>query len=176
MDLSKWLGLAFAVLLIGGASVLMIRSWRARQHRDGAIQLGSARFELGEPRFVGETLHVATTVADRPLERLAAKPFAYRARGNLLVGAHGFRWDGPGRSELFVDAERIEAVDTSSWAIDRAVESDGLVRVRYRSHNETPVSVDSYFRTNSPSESAQLLAALGALRKHSTTETTPGAS
>lgn len=135
-----------AVLL--GLLALMWRSWRGRTRRDAALAAGHPQ-PAGEatPLAGARVNYVATTPRERPLERLAIRGLGFRARGALTVTEAGVRLDLPGEEPVFIPAEAIELVAPATVAIDRVVETDGLLRLGWRLHGaDAPVSVDSYFR------------------------------
>ncbi|MEO6200717.1 MAG: hypothetical protein ABIX44_06085 [Cryobacterium sp.] len=139
-----------AVLL--GLLALMLRSWRARARRDAQLVPGHPQ-PNGEATPLAEARvnYVATTPRERPLERLAIRGLGFRARGALTVTDAGVSVDLPGEQAVFIPAEAIEVLTPATVAIDRAVETDGLLRLGWRLHDTDTasgdlVSVDSYFR------------------------------
>src|SRR5690606_17557453 len=79
-----------------------------------------------------------------PLERLAIKPLAYRARGELTVTDRGAALSLDGSPTVFLASSALVAVDRATVTIDRVVEPGGLVRVAWRTQDDT--EVDSYLR------------------------------
>ncbi len=145
--------IAFAFLLL----LLMAYAWRRRMRRD-------ARYSapLGMPEGVEfgaryEVLYVATTRHDEPLERLALRPLAYRARGELAITPRGIALSLDGAPTVFISSERLLGVGQSTWAIDRVVEPGGLVRAIWQLDDGTVV--DSYVRAVS-TRTAELIAAI----------------
>lgn len=88
------------------------------------------------------SLYVATTEAGDPLERVAAGPLSYRAKARLAVHPEGLVVRIPGEDAVLFPAAGLQA-GRATWTIDRVVESDGLVMVRWKLAGR---DVDSYFR------------------------------
>jgi hypothetical protein len=138
---------------------LLARGWRARQSNQAGLgELASPPADLGRVTLVDDLLYVATTRADAPLDRIAVAGLGFRARAEVMVAATGLRIEIAGRRDpVFIPKSDIRAAGRATWAIDRAVNTDGLVLVRWVL-GET--EVDSYFRSADP---AALVAALQAL-------------
>ena len=141
--------LVFLLLLLA----LMLFGWRRRQRS----QAGFPR-PLGLPDNLGtETLtapafYVATTIAAEPLNRIAVSGLGYRARATVGVSAQGLRLSIPGQDAIYIPATDIQAVQKATWAIDRAVEQDGLILVRWAlgEQGTARTEVDSYLRITDP--------------------------
>lgn len=163
--------LAFLLLLLA----LMLFGWRRRQR-------GQAGFPrpLGLPDAPGtETLtapafYVATTVAHEPLNRIAVAGLGYRARATVGVLEHGLRLSIPGQSAIYIPAADILAVEKATWTIDRAVEQDGLILVRWAlgAPEATRTQVDSYLRITDTALAEQFFSSVQHL--HSGTTQTGG--
>ena len=141
------------VAVVAGVITLMWRSWRARTRRDAGLPAGhplptSAAAELA----AASVLYVATTPRERPLERLVIRGLGFRARAGLTVTGTGVHLAVPGEATVFIPAEAIELLAPATLAIDRVVETDGLLRLGWRLHevgrpaDSDGLSVDSYFR------------------------------
>ncbi len=137
------IGVAVALLL------LMLLAWRRRIRRDSGLSAPLGVPEHAEIAARYEVLYVATTRHDEPLERLALKPLAYRARGELAITDRGVALSLDGAPTVFLASARLIAVGRSTWTIDRVVEPGGLVRVVWRADDDTVV--DSYLRAASGS-------------------------
>jgi len=153
------------VAVLFGLLALMWRSWRVRTRRDAALVPGHPQ-PAGDatPLADARVNYVATTPRDRPLERLAIRGLGFRARGALTVTETGVHLALPGEEAVFIRAEAIELLTPATVAIDRAVETDGLLRLGWRlpgadvsgagapgapgadTASGNRVSVDSYFR------------------------------
>lgn len=152
--------IVIAVLLL--AFLGMWLAWRRRTRRDADLVPPAPPAEAGVVRASEEVLYVATTAHDAPLERLAVRGLAFRARAVLTVHESGFELRMPGEEPVFVPRSAIASVGTARVAIDRVVERGGLVRVAWRLGDTV---VDSYLRA--VDESSDLLRALGALTTES---------
>lgn len=148
---------AVAVVLLG----LGVLAWRGRTRRDAGL---AAPF--GEPPAEAATtmtssgFYVATTVHGRPLERLAIRGLGFRSRAQVTVTDAGVVLDLTGQPRMFLPLARIDAVERATVAIDRVVESGGLVRLTWRASRSDAAPaqrVDSYLRPQD--ESARALAA-----------------
>lgn len=135
-------------LIIGGVIVLavvgMYFGWRARERKYSAFVEPDRIPELvGDIVTVDSGLYVATTMAGVPLERVAAHGLGFRARATVTVTSNGIAVDLAGRDAFFVSRSSVIAVTRGTWAIDKVVETGGLVVVSWLlGDNE----VDSYFR------------------------------
>lgn len=126
------------------ALVAMLFAWRRRLRRD-AVHTAP----LGVPEHAAvlsrhDVLYVSTTRHGQPLERLAIKPLAYRARGELAVTDRGVALCLDGTPTVFLPTDRITGVDRATVTIDRVVEPGGLVRLAWQVDADT--TVDSYLR------------------------------
>ncbi|MDO9396721.1 MAG: hypothetical protein Q7T71_09270 [Herbiconiux sp.] len=134
----------FALLLLA----LMYWAWRGRKRRQQAFATTTAApAELGTELASAEVLYVATTKAGEPLERLTIPGLTFRGRGRVTVFTTGVRLVIPGEPETFIASDRLRSVGTSTWAIDRVVESGGLVRLDWTFDSTAgPADVESYLR------------------------------
>ena len=88
-------------------------------------------------------LYVATTVAEKPLERVAIGPLSYRAKTTLALMKEGLVVHPQGeRPVLLTGADGLRA-GVATWTIDRAVEPEGLTFVRWDING---FQLESYFR------------------------------
>ncbi|TFD54326.1 hypothetical protein E3T46_01345 [Cryobacterium sp. Hh11] len=149
-------------LFLLGVLVLMWRSWHKRSQRDRTLTAGYPRPEGGAAADLlatAEAYYVATTPRDAPLERLAIPGLGFRARAALTVTAQGITLDLDGNAPLYVPGDAIDQVGAAQLAIDRVVETDGLVRLSWRLN--TPGTdrrdVDSFFRIIDPNDRARLI-------------------
>jgi len=157
--------------------VLMWRGWLKRSRRDSALKAGYPMpSDVGIVLAGADAYYVATTVRDAPLERLAIPGLGFRARAALSVTEIGIILDLDGNPAVFVPAAAIDSVGAARVAIDRVVETDGLVRLGWRLSSpsggasiDTPV--DSYFRIIEPNDRGRLVDAI-----HSLTDTDNGSA
>jgi hypothetical protein len=124
--------------------VAMLISWRRRVRRDSGLTAPVGVPEHAEVTGRHEILYVATTQHDQPLERLAMKPLAFRARGELVLTDRGVALSLDGSPTVFIASSRLLAADLATVAIDRVVEPHGLIRLVWRVAEGTVV--DSFLR------------------------------
>jgi hypothetical protein len=132
---------------------LMLRSWRRRSRRDAALPAGyplpvDAALELAS----AAVLYVATTLRARPLERLNIPGLGFRARARLTVTDAGVVLALAGEEAVFIPASAIAVLEDATVAIDRVVETDGLLLLGWRLPGTDSQIVDSYFRILDPSD------------------------
>jgi hypothetical protein len=116
--------------------------------------------ELGTERLALEVFYVATTVADRELDRIAVAGLGYRSRASVTVAERGVVLSLAGVPEIFIRAEAIRGADRATFTIDRVVESGGLVRITWLLGD---TAVDSYLRAGDASDSTALIAAVSSI-------------
>jgi hypothetical protein len=149
--------LLFLVLLLG----LMYRGWRARQHRQSAVPRPSTPPPtLGPDLARAGVLYVATTVAGAPLDRIAVHGLGYRGRAVVRVTAEGVVLAITGADEVFIEASALRGFGLATYAIDRVVESGGLVAITWQLGGPDGILVDSYLRVSDSEQRPGLLAAL----------------
>lgn len=147
-----------AALVMAGVAALillaMFLGWRRRIRRDSALTAPIGVPEHAEVTGRHEVLYVATTAHDQPLERVAVKPLAYRARGELVLTDRGVALSLDGAPTVFIASTRLVAADRATVAVNRVVEPNGLVRLVWRVADG--VLVDSFLRLTS-AEPQQIL-------------------
>lgn len=131
--------LALMALSLG----LALWGWRRRvvKYRGEAAAL-VREVPTSAPMFSVNALYVATTEAGDPLQRVAAGPLSYRAKARLALHPEGLVVRIPGEDPVVFPSVGLEA-GRATWTIDRVVEADGLVMVRWLLSGR---DVDSYFR------------------------------
>lgn len=140
---------------------LMAWGWRGRRRRQSHLPAPQPLpATLGEPTEVVEVLHVATTLADEPLERVAVHGLGFRASTRLSVHADGLVLDLAGREPFFIPAADLSGAGRATWTIDRVVENDGLVFVRWMLGT---TAIDTYLRLSDSATSAALVSSVLAL-------------
>jgi len=144
--------LMLAVLVL--ALLLAWWGWRSRVRRYRELPALKPSSTLSaRPQLVYSVLYVATTEAHSPMERIARRPLGFRARVNLGTGPEGVWLDIAGESEVFIPSSQLHAVGRATWTIDRVVDSDGLIFLRWSWGSQL---VDSYFRSvDFPAEDIQ---------------------
>ena len=140
-EVALWIMLAALVVLL----FLAWRGWSNRVGRYGHLPaLALASEFAGRPSQTFSLLYVATTEAEKPMERVARKPLAFRARVQLGVAPEGIFLSIPGEDDTVLPAAALRGVGRATWTIDRVVDGDGLVFVRWLWGDTL---VDSYFRS-----------------------------
>lgn len=157
---------AIAVVLVA-AFLGMLLSWRRRARSQGDLRAPAA--SAGAPHDAAVVRadvlggYVATTFADRPLDRVVAAGLGFRARANLMVTDTGIRFDRVGSAPLFVPRDHVRGAGAASWTIDRGVEPDGLTVLAWNLDSpDGPVPVESAFRID-PEPRAAFVAAVQTL-------------
>jgi hypothetical protein len=160
----KWAGILVAFVVVGLAAWLMVRSWRRRTTRDETMSAYPLPTSHGEPLLETEVLYVATTPIGQPLERLAIQGLAFRGSAHLQVLPEGVVLRIAGEPANFLPADRISGAGEASYAIDRAVEPDGLVAISWVVRADDPERVapfvDSYLRARYPGDTGRIIAAV----------------
>ena len=132
--------IALLVLLLA----LMYLGWRARQRRQRDLPAPlavPATLEAALGTFNGK--YVATTVAGKPLERIAVHGLGFRSAASVTLTDAGVLVQRPGNDDLWIPLAAVVERRTATWTIDRVVERGGLELVEW-DLGGTPV--DSYFR------------------------------
>lgn len=114
-------------------------------------------------------LHVATTLADLPLERVWQNPLAFRAQTSLEVCPDGLRLTLAGEGQMGLPASMLREISRATWTIDKAVDPEGLLVITWALGDTL---VDSYFRSvDQPVE--DVIAVLQTPLTHRSVEDTP---
>lgn len=134
----------FVVLALGAlALALAWWGWRGRVRRYRDIDLPTRPRPKGPALHEFALLYVATTEAQKPLERVAIAPLAFRSKALLSVYSDAFVVDLRGEGELVVGFDQVHGVGRATWTIDKVVEPEGLILVRF---DWGPLRLESYFR------------------------------
>jgi hypothetical protein len=154
----------FALLVLGA----MVWAWQARKKRQAAFRQPASVAPDADARgavlATAPVLYVATTTAGDPLDRLTIPGLAFRGRGVATVFDEGVSIAIPGEPETFIARDRLRSIGTSTWAIDRVVETGGLVRVDWTYDAETgPADVESYLRATGLGDAARLIDATNSI-------------
>lgn len=146
------------VLLVIG---LILLGWRRRIGRQGDVPAPTPVPEqLSEPRTDVEGTYVVTTRAGDRLDRIAAHGLGVRGDAVLSVGQDGVAVLRAGSPDFFVPAGDVREVGTTSNMVGKAVETDGIVVLRYEIAG---TGLDTGFRPRYHQQKAELLGALRAL-------------
>ena len=139
-------------LVIVGILVLVFTGlglgWRARRRRQAALPaLATPPAALGAALATDDGFYVATTRADSPTDRIAVRGLGFRARAGVAVHPEGVVLTIAGQPDAFIPAEAIEGIGRATWTIDRVVDRDGLVFIRWTLGD---VLVDTNLRVGDP--------------------------
>jgi hypothetical protein len=154
------IAVAITVLVLVAALAGMGVSWRRRGRGQRGLGLPVAPAEPGAELVVVDGLHLATTFAGRPLDRVAAHGLGFRARARITVTDSGVRIDRDGAEPIVLPASSVTGAGTATWTLDRSVESGGLTVLAWRLDSDGgPVPVESSFRID-PLPRDRLIAAV----------------
>ncbi|MGT2426952.1 PH-like domain-containing protein [Amnibacterium kyonggiense] len=150
---------AIVLALLVLALLAMAWGWRRRGRAQRDLVVAPVPADLGSTGLVVEGLLVATTFADRPLERVVTDGLGFRARATLTVTDRGVLVERAGGEPFLVPA--AGRAGTASWALDKGVERDGLTVLGWSltRADGAAVPVESSFRLP-PESQAALLAAV----------------
>lgn len=162
------------VLFVAAVGAGALWGWSRRAKRDATPLFTPGELAAdAQVRASFDTLYVATTRHDEPLERLAAPGLGMRSFAAVAIADAGVEVDLGGKTRFVLAPDRIIEVGQSTVAIDRVVEKDGLVRLVWRTDADT--TVDSYFRPTDASARALADAISGILPDIAQgSETAPG--
>ncbi|MET0854438.1 MAG: hypothetical protein ABWX62_04970 [Microterricola sp.] len=167
MSIERTLLAALLAAVVIALLLLMVRSWKRRGTRDRGLTAYALPAAPAAHTLVVPVAYVATTKHELPLERLLPAGLAFRAQGTLAVASDGLTIDLAGGDPLFVPRAALREVTETTWAIDRAVESDGLSCVSWLMHaggsEQQDTIADSYFRVIDPAQRAVLVSAISTL-------------
>lgn len=126
-----WVVLVVTLLLLVafGFMALGWRNRRRRQVRMDVVPVPPA--EIGEELARERLLYIASTLADQPLERVVVGGLGFRAKAELIAARGGIVLSLAGNAPAFIPLTDIRGVGLASWTIDKGVEEDGLVFVRW---------------------------------------------
>jgi hypothetical protein len=145
-------------LLLVVLFTLMAVSWASRRRRQaGLARPVPAPETLAAASLVVEGWYVATTVVDQPLERIAVHGLGFRARVTASVHPEGLVLAVRGSAPFVIEPAALRGVGRATWAIDRVVEKDGLVLIRWTLGGD---AVDSYVRLPDPDDAQSLVDAV----------------
>lgn len=132
--------IALAVLLLGLAWWGWSNRRRTFRHLEGALVRG---LPGSESLLSFNGLYVATTVADKPLDRIPVGPLSFRAKAKFSLHPEGVVVGAQGETPVLLNAKDGIRAGRATWTIDRVVEPEGLVMIRW---NLGGTEVDSYLR------------------------------
>jgi hypothetical protein len=113
--------------------VLAVRAWRSRilsQQSSFSEPLEALEY-FGQLLISAKAFYVATTYAENVLERIAAYGLGARGNAQVFVFTEGLLVVRDGERSLAIDKANILSVDFGQVAIDKVVETDGLVQITW---------------------------------------------
>lgn len=146
------------LLIFGIFVAIAFLTWRSKGQKQ-------ARF-LEAPIFIDsipegvQGFYVATTFGGRPLDRVVAHGLAHRGMAMVKARADGLAIYRKGESSFLIPKSDIISVFRSSAVIDRAVEKNGLVSVKWRLGAE---ELETHFRFVGASDRQTILSDLDEL-------------
>lgn len=121
-------GLAFTALLIG-VIVWAGVTWRKRSMAQDLELVTPEHTEFSIAGTIG--FYVATTFAGRPLDRVSAHGLGFAGKAYLEVSDQGVRVSRVGERSFRIDSSALLDLARSSGVIDKVVEKDGLLSLRW---------------------------------------------
>lgn len=105
-------------------------SWRRRIAAQEKIVLKPQEIEASDAGL--KCFYVATTFAGRPLDRVIAHGLAHRGHASLSVTTAGVEVSRTGEVGFLIPSADLLLVSKGAAVIDRVVEKEGLVVLRWR--------------------------------------------
>jgi hypothetical protein len=135
--------------------IIALVTWRRRM----AAQALSLDVPVGIERSIAASncFYVATTFSGRPLERVIAHGLAHRGHARLAVTGSGVEVSRIGEFSFLIPRADLIEVSLGSAVIDRAVEKEGLVVVKWTLGE---VELQTHFRFVSSQLRSEALEAL----------------
>ena len=131
------IGLLVLLILIASA----IFNWIAKSRNQ------SSELPIPQPlvnTVLGQkAMYVATTFADRPLERVIAHGLAHRGFALVGVSDEGVSVSRTGESSFLIPTQSLLHLGKTTAVIDRVVEQDGLTSIRWKLGT---AEVETHFR------------------------------
>ena len=148
---------AFLLLLL-----LAIRAWRSRiSNQQAAFTEPLEALEyFGQVLVEAKVFYVATTYAANVLERIAAYGLGARGNAQILVFSEGVLIVRVGERSLALDKTQIVSAGYGQVAIDKAVESEGLIQITWMQETS---SLTTHLRVNEPALRKQIVSAISAI-------------
>jgi hypothetical protein len=122
-------GLTFITVLLG------VIAWAGATWRKNskAQDLEIATPEYTQFSDVGTSgFYVATTIADRPLDRVSAHGLGFAGKAFVDVSDQGVRVHRIGERSFRIDSSALVDLARTSGVIDKVVEKDGLLSLRWK--------------------------------------------
>ena len=118
-----------ALALFSCFAIIAIVTWRRRVVAQG--QLLPAPVGIESSKAQSNCFYVATTFSDRPLDRVVAHGLAHRGHAHLEVTGSGLEVYRTGELSFLIPKADLLDVTTGTAVIDRVVENEGLVVVKW---------------------------------------------
>ena len=136
-------------------AITALITWRRRM----AVQALLLEVPVGiESSFAATNcFYVATTFSERPLERVITHGLAHRGHARLAVTGSGVEVSRVGEFGFLIPTADVIEVSLGSAVIDRAVEKEGLVVIKWRLG---AVNLQTHFRFVSSELRSEALEAL----------------
>jgi hypothetical protein len=133
-------GLAFISLLIGLVIWAGV-TWSKRSKSQGGLLPVPSWIEFSDQGSSG--FYVATTFAGRPLERVSAHGLGFAGRANIAISEQGVSISRVGERSFLIDKKSLLDLARTSGVIDKVVEKDGLLSLRWKLGDS---EIESHFR------------------------------
>ena len=141
--------------------LLALVAWRKRVNKQQALL--EKPVEIQASSTGSRCMYVATTFADRPLDRVVAHGLAHRGVAFLSITETGVEISRTGEFSFLIPKSDLIQVGSTSAVIDRAVEKEGLVSIRWKLGSQALQShfrfVDAKLRSSTTSELSSLVGA-----------------
>lgn len=132
--------IALAIVLLG----LAWWGWRNRRVRFRHLEGSLIRTLPSSPPLLSfEGLYVATTIAGHPMDRVPVGPLSFRAKAQFSLHPEGLVVGAQGEAPVVLGSQDGIEAGLATWTIDRVVEPEGLVMIRWTLGD---TALDSYLR------------------------------
>lgn len=119
--------IALAILFV--FMFLAVRSWNRRASKQSYLLEIPAFTKFKDEGSLGS--YVATTFADRPLDRVSAHGLGYQGKARVFVDKAGVQISRTGEKSFLIGKASLLDLSRSSGVIGKAVEQGGLLSVRW---------------------------------------------
>lgn len=143
-------GLAFIALLIG-LVVWAAVVWSKRSKSQGLDIVSPEFIDYGNRGSNG--YYVATTFADRPLDRVSAHGLGFAGKAMVEVSSAGVEVFRTGEQSFRIPKSALVDIARTSVVIDKAVEKDGILSLRWKLGQ---AELESHFRFPNSTERNQV--------------------
>lgn len=120
--------IAIAILVV--FIFLAARGWSRRTMTQGDLMEKPFFTDYKDEGSIGS--YVATTFADRPLERVSAHGLGYPGKARVFVDKSGVQISRTGEKCFQIRSPFLLGISRTSAVIDKAVEKDGLLSLRWK--------------------------------------------